>query len=1415
MNIKFLIPILLASLALPSAAMAQCVLDASPTPTEECDDGDGGGDGCNNMCEIEVGWSCARPLNFGTFVISDFAGVDSAAWTIDPSNIEAIQNTNTKSPTLASWGLDAFIGTYSAIIEVQTTNDDDMIGLGLGFNPGDEVGNAGRWLMIDWKQLDQGSVLAGMALSYVKGAPNNGSSVGSHSFPNRECPDPNNSCVTELTRARTLGTTGWTDNFEHEFNVVYRPDRLVVIVDGVLEFDVTPADFPAGTFDGDVFPGGDFAAYQISQNATRVESAVGLGASTCNKIDANDTTVNVLFGAGTVAVDTDNLIVDANDNVLPGSLAIVGAPADGTTTINNGVISFTPDDDTVPGTYVIEYTVCDDHPVAPDCDNGTITIVVGFPNTDNDGVNDDVDLDDDNDGILDTDEGDGSVDTDGDDVPDSLDLDSDNDGIYDIVESGLESGDSDFDATLDCPGGFGANGLCDAIETAADSGLPDYNNDQTTDVPNDTDMDGVPDFQDLDSDNDGIYDVIEGGSGCNLSNNDSQCRNVDNDDDGIVNSLDDGNTFGDGDGYQAPTDIDNDGGYDFTSLDSDDDGINDVIEGPADCDDTDDNGICDGVDGNSDGLIDGVRADEVVDTDDDGLPDFQDLDSDGDGIPDSNEGTVDTDDDGVPDYLDLDSDNDGILDLIEGASGCLDTTPADGVCDGPDADGDGLADDASGTPPDTDGDSVPDYQDLDSDNDGIPDLVEGGSECSDTTPNDGVCDGPDVDGDGVANDIDPINGHGATPTTPPNSDGNGPADYIDLDSDDDGVFDIVEGGSGCTDVNTNAVCDGPDNDGDGIPDSIDDLDGFGDTTPTVPTDSGGNSDPDYTVLDSNGDGTPDIIEVGASECENSNPVDDVCDGPDTDGDGIVDDLDTNPGFGTGAPDLDGDGVSDEDDLDDDNDGILDTVEGDGSVDTDGDGVPDSLDLDSDNDGIPDVIEGNSGCADVSIADSVCDGPDMDGDGVADDATNPTPPDTDGDGVDDFRDLDSDNDGISDVIEGGSGCDDVAPADAVCDGPDDDGDGIPDSIDTLGGHGGDPGTPLNSDQDPTPDYLDLDSDNDGIVDMIEGGSGCSDADENSVCDGPDSDGDGIPDDIDDLDGFGDSSPTVPINSDDDLWPDFIDIDSDDDGTSDVVGSNCENSNPADEVCDLPDTDGDGIVDSIDNGGNFGSGPDIDTDGDGVANQDDLDDDNDGILDTDEGGPSLDTDGDGVPDALDLDSDDDGILDAVEAGHGEPSTDGVLTCSGGFGVNGVCDAVELSPDSGTTNAPANSDDDATPDFQDSDSDNDGTSDLIEGGSGCTNVNPADDKCDGPDADGDGVVDNIDSVPGHGGGSATTPIDSDGDGTPDYADADSVPASGGDVLLTGGIGGQCSTFATPADLGWLALLLGFGIFGRRRRR
>ncbi|MCP4090605.1 MAG: hypothetical protein GY746_12580, partial [Gammaproteobacteria bacterium] len=96
----------------------------------------------------------------------------------------------------------------------------------------------------------------------------------------------------------------------------------------------------------------------------------------------------------------------------------------------------------------------------------------------------------------------------------------------------------------------------------------------------------------------------------------------------------------------------------------------------------------------------------------------------------------------------------------------------------------------------------------------------------------------------------------------------------------------------------------------------------------------------------------------------------ICDdGIDNDGDGLIDceDDDCYLVANTSGTDNDGDGIDDNCDLDDDNDGILDTVEGDGLADNDADGLSDHLDLDSDNDGCTDANE--------AYADNTADGGD--------------------------------------------------------------------------------------------------------------------------------------------------------------------------------------------------------------------------------------------------------------------------------------------------------------------------------------------------------------------------------------------------------------------------------------------------------
>lgn len=102
--------------------------------------------------------------------------------------------------------------------------------------------------------------------------------------------------------------------------------------------------------------------------------------------------------------------------------------------------------------------------------------------------------------------------------------------------------------------------------------------------------------------------------------------------------------------------------------------------------------------------------------------------------PDPSCAGTDCDLDGVPDFLDLDSDNDGIPDAIEvcgninlNLNNCM--LVDNGIATQNDIDGDGCPDGvvSSCTPQDEDGDGIPNFKDLDSDNDGCSDANEGGT----------------------------------------------------------------------------------------------------------------------------------------------------------------------------------------------------------------------------------------------------------------------------------------------------------------------------------------------------------------------------------------------------------------------------------------------------------------------------------------------------------------------------------------------------------------------------------------------------------------------------------------------------------------------------------------------------------------
>ena len=229
-------------------------------------------------------------------------------------------------------------------------------------------------------------------------------------------------------------------------------------------------------------------------------------------------------------------------------------------------------------------------------------------------------------------------------------------------------------------------------------------------------------------------------------------------------------------------------------------------------------------------------------------------------------------------------------------------------------------------------------------------------------------------------------------------------------------------------------------------------------------------------------------------------------------------------------------------------------------DVDGDGIDDITDIDNDNDGILDVDE--------NIDDPFADN---DGDLVYNylDLDYPGFVDVNSDGINDLFDLDldglvnavdhdSDGDGCLDVFE--AGYTDVSPADGEVDGTGYNPDG------TVSGSDG-YGLPLDANGNFVFDYLEnIDTDSDGFGDN---------------CD-PDDDNDGI------LDGL-DNAPLDPSSC----------IDDDGDGCDDCsqTANNDFSAGPNNDIAN----DG------------------LDTDGDGICNLGDPDDDNDGCLDANDTDP----------------------------------------------------------------------------------------------------------------------------------------------------------------------------------------------------
>jgi uncharacterized repeat protein (TIGR01451 family)/MYXO-CTERM domain-containing protein len=495
------------------------------------------------------------------------------------------------------------------------------------------------------------------------------------------------------------------------------------------------------------------------------------------------------------------------------------------------------------------------------------------------------DADSDDDGVIDGQEPSFASDTDGDGLINALDADSDNDGLFDGTELGLPCSNPATNLAL---------GRCipdgDAGATKTNPLVKDTDGGGATDGSEDVNRNGVVDpgernptlgngADDLagdagsgDADGDGLSDAFERAIGSNPND-------ADTDDDGLLDGLE----------ANPAEDTDGDGAINILDVDSDNDGLYDGTELGKNC---------------SNAATDPSKKHCIADADPATTtsPLLKDTDGGGasDGSEDANlDGKVDngetnpTKGNGADDSKVIDTDKDGLSDALEKF---LHSNPNDA-----DSDDDGALDGAEANPADdTDGDGLRNVLDVDSDDDALFDGTELRADCNnpatDKSKNRCIADADtatgtspllrDTDGGGASDGSEDPNRNGKVDATEKNPEkGNGADDLTVVDTDKDGLGDLLETAIGS---NPNDA----DSDDDGL------LDGL-EANPTDDTDGDGKKN----VLDADSDG--DLLFDGT---ETGKP----CSNPATDATKASCIADADPSTRTALldPDTDGGGVKD-------------------------------------------------------------------------------------------------------------------------------------------------------------------------------------------------------------------------------------------------------------------------------------------------------------------------------------------------------------------------------------------------------------------------------------------------------------------------------------------------------------------------
>ncbi len=184
--------------------------------------------------EISRKVNIVRDLNID---LSEWKANGSGNWVLQEDNRTVLQTLNAE-PTVYHNNVNSQSPVFelNGKITVNTTGDDDFIGFVLGYHDGDIDKEDVDYLLIDWKQGNQGDGKAGLAISRVTNVL--GSAAWSHDA---------SLGVTELQRGTSLGNIGWKDNTSYIFRITFTSALVEVFIDDKKELSVT-GEFGDGAY---------------------------------------------------------------------------------------------------------------------------------------------------------------------------------------------------------------------------------------------------------------------------------------------------------------------------------------------------------------------------------------------------------------------------------------------------------------------------------------------------------------------------------------------------------------------------------------------------------------------------------------------------------------------------------------------------------------------------------------------------------------------------------------------------------------------------------------------------------------------------------------------------------------------------------------------------------------------------------------------------------------------------------------------------------------------------------------------------------------------------------------------------------------------------------------------------------------